>query len=252
VEQGSRCGKLERLQRRNEKPDLTAPFGVRANKVPGVSSPTVAILPSGAELRVRGPEHADAVVGVNGGRRKQVAGTWSASLEWLVDRLAPSFPALRFAEVRYRIKSWERLDWCIEDAREAIETVGAKRTLMLGFSMGGAVSAAAAGEPSVVGVLGLAPWLPERLPLDGLRGKRLRVVHGGFDRGLPGIPGVTPASSRAGFERALALGAEGEYTLLPGGVHGVALRAPWGTPLPLPRADDWLRLCADEVARFAA
>ncbi len=104
---------------------------------------------------------------VNGGQRNEVEGTWSASLEWLVDRLVPRFPALRFAEVRYRIKSWQRLDWCIEDAREAIDALGRPRTLMLGFSMGGAVSAAVADEPSVVGVLGLAPWLPERLPLDG-------------------------------------------------------------------------------------
>ena len=200
---------------------------------------------------MRGPETGDAVICVNGGQRKHVAGTWSASLEWLVDRLAPRFPSLRFAEVRYRVKSWEQLDWCIEDAHEAIDAVAAPRTLMLGFSMGGAVSAAVAGEPAVSGVLGLAPWLPERLSLAGLRGKRLRIVHGELDRALPGVPGVAPASSRAGFERALALGAEGEYTLLPGAVHGVALRAPWGALLPLPRSAGWLRLCADEVARFA-
>jgi dienelactone hydrolase len=211
----------------------------------------VATLPSGAELRVRGPERRDAVICVNGGRRRQVAGTWSASLEWLVDRLAPRFPELRFAEVRYRIKSWERLDWCIEDAREAIGTVGAERILLFGFSMGGAVSAAVAGEPSVVGVLGLAPWLPERLPLGGLNGKRLRVLHGSLDRAAAGVPGVSLGSSRAGFERALALGADGEYTVLPGAVHGVALRAPWGVPVPLPRAQAWLRLCDAEVALFA-
>src|SRR6266550_2990480 len=150
VKSGSRCGKLERLQRRNEKPDLTAPRGARGVKVAGVLSPAVANLSSGAEMRVRGPEGGDAVICVNGGRRRQVVGTWSASLEWLADRLAPRFPELRFAEVRYRIKSWQRLDWCIEDAREAIDAVGSARTLMLGFSMGGAVSAVAADEPSVV------------------------------------------------------------------------------------------------------
>ncbi len=209
-------------------------------------------LPSGAELRVRGPAAGDAVVCVNGGQRKHVAGTWSASLEWLVDRLAPGFPELRFAEVRYRVKSWQLLDRCIEDAREAIDAVGASRTLLLGFSMGGAVSSAVADEPSVVGVLGLAPWLPERLPLTALRGKRLRVVHGSLDRAVPGIPGVSARSSRAGFERALALGAEGEYTELRGAVHGVALRAPTGKPVALPRAGAWLRACTDEVVRFAA
>lgn len=214
-------------------------------------SPAVATLPSGAEMRVRGPGLGAAVVCVNGGQRAEVEGTWSASLEWLVDRLAPRFPQLRFVEVRYRIKSWQRLDWCIEDAHEAIAAVAAPRVLLLGFSMGGAVSAGVAALPSVVGVLGLAPWLPERLSLAGLRGKRLRVVHGGLDRAFPGIPGVAPANSRAGFERALALGARGEYTLIPGGVHGVALRAPWGAPAALPRAGAWLRLCTTEIERFA-
>ena len=37
-----------------------------------------------------------------------------------------------------------------------------------------------------------------------------------------------------------------------GAVHGVAGRAPWGVPLPLPRAGAWLQASTDEVARFAA
>jgi pimeloyl-ACP methyl ester carboxylesterase len=155
------------------------------------------ILPSGAELRVTGPAAAAAaVVCVNGGQGSRVEGTWSASLEWLVQRLAPSFPALAFAEVRYRVKSWNTLDWCIEDAREAVQAVGAQRTLLLGFSMGGIVSSSIADDPSVETVVGLAPWFPERLSLEPLRGKRLRVLHGSLDRALPGIPGVSPTSSR--------------------------------------------------------
>jgi pimeloyl-ACP methyl ester carboxylesterase len=143
------------------------------------------------------------VICVNGGRSKRVEGTWSASLEWLVDRLAPQFPSLRFAEVRYRVKSWQQLDWCIEDAHEAIAAVAAPRTLMLGFSMGGAVSAAVAGEPTVVGVLGLAPWLPDRLSLAGLRGKRFRVVHGRLDRAcLVGRRGAPAAGSSVRFQPA--------------------------------------------------
>jgi pimeloyl-ACP methyl ester carboxylesterase len=211
------------------------------------------ILPSGAELRVTGPAAAAAaVVCVNGGQGSRVEGTWSASLEWLVQRLAPSFPALAFAEVRYRVKSWNTLDWCIEDAREAVQAVGAQRTLLLGFSMGGIVSSSIADDPSVETVVGLAPWFPERLSLEPLRGKRLRVLHGSLDRALPGIPGVSPTSSRRGFDRAVALGAEGEYTIVHGAVHGVALRAHWGRPIPLPRAPTWARLVAEELRRFQA
>jgi dienelactone hydrolase len=208
-------------------------------------------LRSGAELRITGPATAHlAVVCVNGGQAGEVEGTWSASLEWLVTRLAPSFRELAFAEVRYRIKSWKRLDWCIEDARAAIDSVGAKRTLLLGFSMGGVVAAQAADEPSVETVVGLAPWFPDRISLDRLRGRRLAVLHGSLDRWLPGIPGVSPASSRRGYERARALGAEGAYTIIPGALHGVAIRAHWGRALPLPRAGAWLRLVADELERF--
>jgi len=211
------------------------------------------ILPSGAELRTTGPVAATAaVVCVNGGQASEVEGTWSASLEWLVQRLAPAFRELAFAEVRYRIKSWNRLDWCVEDAREAVHAVGARRTLLLGFSMGGIVSSQIAADPSVEAVVGLAPWFPERLSLERLRGKRLRVLHGSLDRALPGIPGVSPAGSRRGYDRAIALGAEGEYTLIPGAVHGVALRAHWGRPVPLPRARTWARLVGEELRRFQA
>ncbi len=212
------------------------------------------VLETGAELRLTGPAGARAaVVCANGGQGGEVEGTWSASLEWLVTRLAPAFPELAFGEVRYRIKSWKRLDWCIDDALAAIEAVGAERTLLVGFSMGGAVASRAAASPSVHGVVGLAPWFPDRLPLDALHGKRLRVLHGSLDRWLPGIPGVSPASSLRGYERARALGVEdAEYTIIPGAVHGLALRAPWGRLVPLPRARTWATLVAGELTRFQA
>ncbi|HXK15140.1 MAG TPA: hypothetical protein VNH45_11435 [Gaiellaceae bacterium] len=210
-------------------------------------------LSTGAELRVTGPLDAPAaVVCVNGGQAAEVEGTWSASLEWLVRRLAPQFPELVFGEVRYRVKSWNKLDWCVEDARTAVAQMGARRSLLLGFSMGGAVSVRTADEPSVENVLGLAPWLPDRLSVEPLAGKRLRVLHGSLDRALPGIPGVARALSRRGFERALALGATGDYTLIRGGLHGVAVRAPSGRLVALPRAAKWASLVAEELTAFAS
>jgi pimeloyl-ACP methyl ester carboxylesterase len=208
-------------------------------------------LSTGADLRVTGPTDRLAVVCVNGGQGSEVEGTWSASLEWLVRRLAPAFPKLGFAEVRYRIKSWKRLDWCVADARAAVAEVGARRTLLLGFSMGGAVAVQAAVEPSVETVVGLAPWFPDRLSLEPLRGRRLAVVHGQLDRWLPGIPGVSPISSRRGFDRARALGVDGDYTLIPGALHGIAFRA-GGRAVPLPGARSWARLVAAELERFQA
>ena len=209
-------------------------------------------LASGAELRVTGSVGEQAVVCVNGGRQREVEGTWSASVEWLVHQLTPRLPQLAFAEVRYRVKSWRRLESCVEDARAAVYEVGAQHVALLGFSMGGAVSIAVAAEPKVDEVIGLAPWIPDELDVSTLRGKRLSVIHGSLDRWLPGIPGVSPAHSRKGFDRARERGAEGSYTLIPGAVHGVALRSPWGRLVTLPKAQRWAELVEAELRRFVS
>ncbi len=188
---------------------------------------------------------------VNGGQAAAVPGTWSATLEWLVGRLAPRFPDLSFLEVRYRVKSWKQIDSCIADARAAVAASDAERLLLLGFSMGGGVAVAAARDPRVEAVIGLAPWLYDRLDVSPLRGKRFDVLHGSLDRYLPGVPGVSPVLSRRGFERALAAGAEGSYELISGAPHAIALRAPWGSPVPLPRAGEWASRIATRVEAFA-
>ena len=190
-----------------------------------------------------------AVVLVNGGSARAVPGTWSATSELLATELAPRFPGLAFAEVRYRVKTWNELDSCLADARAALDLVD-RPTLLVGFSMGGAVSIGVAAHPSVVGVLGLAPWIPERLSLDGLVGKRLDVLHGSWDRYLPGIPGVSAASSRRGFDRARALGVEGTYALIARGLHGAAVRRRSGALLRLPRAQAWVDGVGERLAFF--
>jgi pimeloyl-ACP methyl ester carboxylesterase len=209
-------------------------------------------LATGAELRVTGSVGERAVVCVNGGQQREVEGTWSASVEWLVDQLTPRLPQLAFAEVRYRVKSWRRLESCVEDVRAAVYEVGAQHVVLLGFSMGGAVSIAVAAEPKVDGVIGLAPWIPDELDVSTLRGKRLSVIHGSLDRWLPGIPGVSPSHSRKGFDRARERGAEGGYTLVPGAVHGIALRSPWGKLVTLPKAHRWADLVEEELRRFVS
>jgi pimeloyl-ACP methyl ester carboxylesterase len=208
------------------------------------------IITTGAEMRVTGPTRQCAVVCVNGGQSREVEGTWSASIEWLVQRLTQRLPAIGFAEVRYRVKSWKHLESCFEDARAAVRELSSPRTMLLGFSMGGAVSIGIADEPGIEGVVGLAPWIPDQLDVSRLHGKRLSVFHGALDRWLPGIPGVSADHSRKGFERALARGANGRYVLISGGVHGMAFRAPWGGLVTLPRADRWAELVEEELRRF--
>jgi pimeloyl-ACP methyl ester carboxylesterase len=211
----------------------------------------IVALATGAEARLRNEGAPFAAVLVNGGTAKAVPGTWSATSELLADELGPRFPDVELVEVRYRVKSWHELPSCIADARAALRLVeadGARSTLLVGFSMGGAVSIGAAVEPGVVGVLGLAPWIPDRLGLEGLAGKRLDVVHGSWDRFLPGVPGVTATSSRRGYDRARALGARGTYTLIPRGLHGAALRRRSGELVRLPRWRTWVELTAARLA----
>ena len=212
-------------------------------------------LASGAAMRRTGPAGGLPVVCVNGGTGTVVPGDWSASIQWLVERLAPEHPAIAFHEVRYRVKSWKHLDSCLEDAEAALDAAadpGGRRTLLLGFSMGGAVSIGVAGHPSVSTVVGLAPWIPARLDVGGMRGRRLAVIQGSLDGWIPGVPGVSPRSSRAGFERIHDMGVAAGYTLIRGGVHPIAFRWRGERLVPAPRAATWARLVGGELARFQA
>lgn len=208
-------------------------------------------LAHGAEARVRNAGAQLAAVLVNGGAARRVPGTWSATSEWLAARLAERFPTVAFVEVRYRTKSWNELPSCVEDATDALDAAD-RSSILVGFSMGGAVAIGAAGHEQVAAVLGLAPWIPPQLDLDPLRGKRFDVVHGAWDRWLPLVPGVSAKHSSSGFERALAAGAQGAYTLIPRGLHGVALRSGRGSLVTLPRAKAWLDPVSDAIERFRA
>jgi dienelactone hydrolase len=213
---------------------------------------TIVALQTGAEARLRGGPAAIAAVLLNGGSARVVPGTWSATSELLAEELARRFADVRFAEVRYRVKSWNELASCTADAAAAIELVlaeGAERCLLVGFSMGGAVSIGCADHDAVLSVLGLSPWIPPQLSLEPLAGKRLDVLQGAWDRHLPGIPGVSPTSSRAGFERARMLGVEGSYTLIPRGLHGCAVRARGGL-LRLPGCGAWVEHVASALGRL--
>ena len=206
-------------------------------------------LSTGAEARVRNEDAPRAAVLVNGGTGRPLPGTWSATSEWLAARLAPRYPGLAFVEVRYRTRSWNELPSCMADAEAALDAA-ARPALLVGFSMGGAVAIGVARDDRVEAVLGLAPWIPDRLDVGGVAGKRVDVVHGAWDRQLPGIPGVSPTHSRGGFERLLASGAHGSYTLVPRALHGVAVRSRRGGLVTLPGARRWLGPVSASLDRF--
>lgn len=212
-------------------------------------------LSTGAEARWTGAPGTSAVVCVNGGTAAETPGTWSASVEWLVRRLAARLPELGFLEVRYRIKSWRRLDLCVEDAAAAIDAArgaGAERLALLGFSMGGAVAVRNAAASGVQLVAAVNPWLPAQLELDTLRGRRLAIAHGALDAPLPLIPGVKPSLSLAAAERARRLGVEVERVVVPLAFHAVALRRRDGGTLALPGAARYADFVGGELERFCA
>lgn len=212
-------------------------------------------LTTGAEARWTGTPGSRAVVCIDGGTAAEVPGTWSASVEWLVQRLAVGRPSLGFLEVRYRVKSWRQLERCIEDARAGVAAAreaGAAEVALLGFSMGGAVAVHVAGDPAISTVIALAPWLYPELDVSPLDGRRFAVLHGSLDRGLPWVPGVRPELSLHGYQRAKARGVDADRTVISGAIHPIALRAPWGGTVPMPRAGRWAELVGKELERFCA
>jgi dienelactone hydrolase len=210
-------------------------------------------LPSGGAVRFVGPSDGPVVICMNSGVARPVPGDWSPSIEWLVGQLAPRFPEVGFAEVRYRIKSWRALDSLVADAADAVAAVrarGATRLALLGFSAGAAASLVCAGQDGIREVITLAPWIPEELDLMPLAGARIRVIHGSHDGTRLGVVGVHPDHSRAGVARMQAAGADVSLTVFRGGVHGIAIR-PFGRIVRLPHARDWRELVSSELARFA-
>ena len=74
--------------------------------------------------------------------------------------------------------------------------------VLLGHSMGARTAAYVADDPSVVGVVALAPWWMPEDPVDALRGKRVLAAHGRTDK-------ITSArQTRAYLERAERVAAE--------------------------------------------
>ncbi len=140
--------------------------------------------------------------------------------------------------LRYRVRGWNG-GAPVTDARWALDEVrrehGGIPVVLLGHSMGGRTAVHVADDPSVVGVVALAPWLSQGETVTGLAGKTLRAAHGSADR-------ITSArATRAYVERARATGADATFTDM-GRVGHYMLR----------RVGAWNDFAAQETLRLVA
>ena len=111
---------------------------------------------------------------------------------WMYDavsgRLADA--GVGVALLRFTVKGWHgdhaQVPAPVADARRALATLQAEHAgvpvVLLGHSMGARTAVWVADEPTVVGVVGLAPWLPPDDPVAPLTGKHFVAAHGRRDR----------------------------------------------------------------------
>ncbi|GAC1527511.1 MAG: alpha/beta hydrolase [Marmoricola sp.] len=149
------------------------------------------------------------------------AATTLQRMRWMRDALAPSLATDGIASglLRYTVRGWNAKDGepaPLADARWALEEVRERYgvpVILIGHSMGGRTGLRVAGHPSVVGLVGLAPWFPADEDVSPIRDRHLAVIHGTRDR-------ITSArESRIVVERAEPIARSATYLPLPGLGH---------------------------------
>jgi pimeloyl-ACP methyl ester carboxylesterase len=119
------------------------------------------------------------------------------------------------ALLRFTVRGWQGgsgMPSPVADVRAALARLREEHpglpVVLLGHSMGGRTAAWAADDPSVVGVVGLAPWFPPGDPVAQLAGRHLVAAHGSHDR-------ITSARATAAYvERARATAASARFVAM--------------------------------------
>ncbi|MGN6252126.1 MAG: alpha/beta hydrolase [Marmoricola sp.] len=111
---------------------------------------------------------------------------------WMHATIGPRFAAEGYAAglLRFGVRGWNagggREPSPVPDARWALgrlqERYGALPVVLLGHSMGARTALHVAGDPRVVGLVGLAPWWPTGEPVEALEGVHVVAAHGRRDR----------------------------------------------------------------------
>lgn len=168
------------------------------------------------------------------GRRRHLAYQRMRPFAMAVHR-ATAYHGVSVYQLRYRLRGWNGADRDpIRDAHWALARIAAEHpsvpVVLIGHSMGGRTSLTIAGEPQVVGVCALAPWIETSDPVDQLAGRLVVIAHGDRDQM------TDPATSRRYAVAAARIGARVAYFAVIGDAHAM-----------LRRAKDWHALARDTV-----
>jgi dienelactone hydrolase len=166
------------------------------------------------------------VLMLHGGQQNNTEAVTNRNASWwrmaLMARSLRGFAAehdLSLHLVQYRVRGWnDSADPApVRDARWALdrlhEQYPGRPVVLVGHSMGGRTACRVADDPTVAGVVALAPWLPEDEPNATIAGRHLHVIHGTNDHW------TSAHWSREYVERSQQIALSATWTELPGVGH---------------------------------
>jgi dienelactone hydrolase len=121
------------------------------------------------------------------------------------------------------VRGWDTHHTPVSDAKWAMrqlrERFGqALPTCLVGHSLGGRAALLAAAEPEVHSVAALAPWVYATDASDGLRGRKVLIVHGSDDH-------IAKPANSAAVARSLSATTDVGYIRIRGGKHAMLRHA---------------------------